>query len=190
MYSTVRSGSDYFLTKEISVDGRISQRLERTHWGKGITWQGVVLTLTLPHFMNELSSRTFQWRQVWLQIEWFSLLLSHDLNLIHCFLDYSSVTSCQFIPWPHRIIIYYKFLWIICQLNEVRHRGQLCSNRILSGDQTPGFCCRSSESNHRHWAPQCCSACGRVGQFQVQGVQRSPACQTGMETGQQPSTAR
>ena len=49
---------------------------------------------------------------------------------------------------------------------------------------------RSSESNHRHWAPQCCSACGGVGQLQVQGVQRSPACQTGVETGQQPATAR
>lgn len=54
--------SDLFDVRLIKLDSHtFSQRkLHLAALVRGITWQGVVVTLTLPHFMNELSSRAFQ----------------------------------------------------------------------------------------------------------------------------------
>lgn len=53
---------------------------------------------------------------------------------------------------------------------------------VLSG--CSALCCRSPEPHHRHRAPQCRGACRGDGDLQVPGLQRSPAHQAGVESGQ------
>lgn len=144
--------------------------------------------------MNELSSCTFQCSPVWPQIERFSSRLSHDLILIHSFQHFRDVWGLQLLPAKPSATLNSDLLLQVSVYNKSAKWSEIVtSNAQIESVRSPNrclFCCRSAESNHRHRAPQRCGACGGVGQLQVQGVQRSPACQTGVETGQQPAAAR
>lgn len=83
------------------------------------------------------------------------------------------VVTCVAIPAPAAVL---------GGPDQIRSWRVHMDRAVLNGGST--FCCRSPEPHHRHRAPQCRGACRGDGDLQVQGLQRSPAHQAGVESGQ------